>query len=333
MPKPKSDYDWLKGHLGSILEIGDICKKIKPDISNEYGSQTALKLCAFKYYIEVYTMILKNDLLRRIGCNGKAFIDVFAGTGLSKISDDGTVAAGSMPIAMNCHWKGKEKEEPFDHYYGIEIEDKYHEALSERSLTFTTPNKLTLINGDSDVVIDQIIDDIKRKKYHYLAIVDYGSLEGFSWRNMKKLLDYNHGDIMITILLNAKRLVGTINSPITEPSVKEKNLKRLNDIFSSDVIQNSYDANGELDPEMVLKNYYKLIKKHRSNTVEIRIKSDKGYTNMLLYATKETGGGTGYIGAVKDLQKRLDKIDGNLVESVLNELKRGQKSLTDWFKP
>jgi len=135
---------------------------------------------------------------------------------------------------------------------------------------------------------------------------------------------------MITVLLNAKRLVGTINSPNTEPSVKEKNMKRLNDIFSSDVIKNSYDSRGELDWEMVLKNYYELIKKYRENTVEMRIKSDTGYSNMILYATRQTGGGTSYIKAVEGLKKRLDNIDGNTVEAALNQLRRGQGDITKW---
>ena len=325
----KSDHGWLESHLDPVLKLGDVCKKYHPDVYNDYGNHTALKLCALKYYIDVYTNILKPDLLRKIGCRGKAFIDVFAGAGLSKVTDDKKFVAGSMPIAMNFHWRKKNgtEEEPFDHYYGIEIKEKFHKALCERSLCFKTPDKFTIILGDADEKIDLIVKDIVKNKYHYLAFVDYEGLSGLSWASLKKLLGYNKGDVMVTVLRNMTREVGVVNSSNVSEERKRDTLERLVSLYSEDVINNSYDSLGNLNSDLLLNNYYELIKEYRENIVEMRIKGDTGYEYMLLYATKETSGGAPYVGAMETLKERLDRIDGNTVESVINVLRRGQSTL------
>jgi len=300
-------------HLEEITSLGDECSKCFPDIFNDFGDHTPLKLCALKYYTEIYTMILKPDLLRKLGFNGKAFIDVFAGAGVSKITKDNIKVAGSFPIALNYHYK----DQPFDHYYGIEIDHAKCEALTQRSRRYANEADLTLINGDSNEEIFKIMDEIDEKKYHYLAFVDYESLKGLSWKGMKRILDSN-GDLLIT-LINPHRTAG----------LAKKNTSAFNtmcNLYSEEVVHKS-TINDSIVPNVLYDEYFNLLRVYRKNLLDIKITGSRGYNYTLLFATRETNSGSKYVRSMESLKSRIEEIDGLWVDSALSILKRGQQTL------
>lgn len=253
-------------------------------------------------------------------------MDVFAGAGLSNVSStDRQLIAGSFPIAMNCHYQSKRNpsnSEPFDHYYGIELDEKYHKAVSERCMKYAPLDKMTILHGNSDVLLDDVIADMRSKQYHYLAFIDYGTIKGLSWNSMEKLLDYGKGDLFITIL-NPYRTVGTANSGTKWAKSAYENLCNL---YSEQCVTDA-TIDGRIYAELLIDNYYNIVKKKREHIFEINIKSDMGYSYKLLFATKKTSGDSPYTNAVATLMSRLDKITGHDVERVLDQLKRGQSTL------
>jgi len=307
-----SDFDWVYKHLEELLDYGDECCTHYSETFNDYGLHTPLKLCVLMDYVDIYTKILKPRVLSTLKCEGKVFLDVFAGAGVTQIVENHKVA-GSLPIAIRyC------KRSPFDHYYGIELNEEFHKALEKRVDYLGVKDKSTIIKGDSDEKLHEIIEEIKEKKHHYLAFVDYEDLKGLSWDSLKELLDYKKGDLIIT-LINSYRPAGRANS------FSEGDRRTLEKLYSKEVVGAS-TIDGDIDHDLLMDNYYKLIRKHRAHTVEIKI-NDKGCRYRLLYATRNTSGDSPYVNSVKAIKERVEKIDGDTVNAAVNQLRRGQQRL------
>src|SRR5438093_932107 len=73
MPQAKSDLEWLKGHLNTLVDVGSRVRVIDPDIFNEFGSWTALKLIGVKYWQSVYSTIIP-EYLRELGRDSMALL-------------------------------------------------------------------------------------------------------------------------------------------------------------------------------------------------------------------------------------------------------------------
>lgn len=309
MPSEK-DVEWLKRHLSQLMDDGLECEGACHGIGNSFGYHTPIKLCVMKNYVDIYTRILDKDRLKRLGFNGCAYFDVFAGSGINYIGDNKTAIIGSMPIAAKYSFR----ERKFNHYYGIELDPDYCRALKERMSRYASPDQVTIYEGRAEEKIGEVIDDIEKKRYHYMAFVDYEDVKGLSWDSLERLLK-KKGDVWITVLHNVSRTIGR-----SEWSKADR--ETLERTFSKEVIESSSNF------EELQDNYIQKIRRSgKAHANDIRISSGDGYSYQLIFATRETQGGSGYTTGVDNLKQRAEALSGIYVKQTMEILKNVQKTL------
>ncbi|MGI0059505.1 MAG: three-Cys-motif partner protein TcmP, partial [Nitrosotalea sp.] len=204
----KTDYDWMKEKLQILLDIGKRVPHEEP--TNEYGSYTAMKLISVNYYSSVFSGIARHPNRKSQGFDGAVFIDLFAGTGLVKLSDANYYVGGSTLCAL-LNDKG------FDYCVAVEKNKEKAKALENR-LSLIAPTKpFTVINDDCNDCIDVVIDIIKKKynKPIVLAFVDPEGME-IRWNTLEKLSnEFPSCDFMINVSSSGSlRVAGKLNKGI-----------------------------------------------------------------------------------------------------------------------
>ncbi|UCF07612.1 MAG: hypothetical protein JSW28_08185, partial [Thermoplasmata archaeon] len=116
--------------------------------------------------------------------------------------------------------------------------------------------------------------------------------------------------------------VGSEKSPSPE-----KADQRVKDFIKGDNWRN-------LSDEENLRQYIQDIKEFRSITIPIKIqrKKPKGYYYHLLYATKETEGGSPWIPGIEDLKNKIEKLSGEDVGMILPVITGEQETITKWLR-
>ena len=308
------DYQWVKRHVTELRDLGSICRKQFPEMTNEFGPWTALKLSALKNYIGIYTKNLGDKRLRRLGFSGRAYLDVFAGTGVNLIGDSKTPLAGSSPIATRFHYE----KWPFDRFYALELEEDYCEALQARMAALVDPKKVSVMSGPADDRLKEVLDDLDDRKLHYLAFVDYEGVKGFSWNSLQKLLE-RKGDIWMTLICpGMARVLGRART-------SEGDFSTLETMFGRDTVHKSWE-----DFSLLEKGFLEKISKYKPIVREIKVRSGHGYFYQLVFATRETQGGSGYVDGVERLKKRIESVSGQFVEWTL-EVLEGKRCDLDQF--
>jgi len=310
MPQSMDDYQWVKKHVGQLMALGAECRQCQPTVANTFGPWTALKLCALKNYVDIYTRILNDSRVRRLHYDGLAYLDVFAGSGVNLIGEHMTPLAGSSPIATRFHYKSQ----PFDRFYALEINPDYCSALQERLTKFVPQNAFKIIPGDADKNIGKAIEDLEKRKLHYLAFVDYEGMKGFSWESLEKLLQHD-GDLWITFICPGfARVQGRARWSDADSVTLEKAL-------SPEVVRKSNDVWELAD------NFVARIKEYRPKVVEMDVRSGDGYYYRLIYATRQTWGGSAYVSSVEALKKRVESVSGKFVQLVVDVLENRRRDM------
>ena len=124
MPSKKSDFEWLKDHLSDLVALGEMSSSQHPGTQNEYGLHSGLKLAGLKHAIEVFT---PNASMYSSGghrFSGSVYIDLFAGSGITRISQRDLLAGSSL---IACRTR-----KPFDKAILVEKNSKRATALRDR---------------------------------------------------------------------------------------------------------------------------------------------------------------------------------------------------------
>ena len=95
----------------------------------------------------------------------RAFIDLYAGAGYSKLRTNGKIVKGSPLLALSV-------KDPFDQYIFCEEVSSNFEALSTRVARDYPSQNVKLIEGDCNEKIDAIIDSLPRRDSVGLCFVD-----------------------------------------------------------------------------------------------------------------------------------------------------------------
>ncbi len=292
------------------MELGAECRRIMPETVNVFGPWTALKLCAIKNYVDIYTKVLNDGRVKRLGFDGLAYLDIFSGSGVNLIGDSSTPLAGSSPIAARFHFRAQ----PFDRYYALEINQNFCEAISERMARLAPADRIKVYCGDADSTISDAVTDLEKNNFHYLAFVDYEGMKGLSWTNLEMLLRHR-GDIWITFICPGfARVQG-------RAEWSEADRLTLERALSPEVVSKSKDIWDLTD------NFVKKIKGYRPNVVEMDVRSGDGYYYRLIYATRETYRGSSYVSSVEALKKRVESVSGNFVQLVVDVLENRRRDL------
>jgi len=305
----------MKERLQILLDIG---KKVPhEDPTNDYGSYTAMKLISVNYYSAVFSGVARHPNRRLEGFDGAVYLDLFAGTGLVKLSDTNDYVGGSTLCALS-NSKG------FDFCVSVEKNKERASALENRLSAIAPSEQFRVINDDCNECIDRAISIIKEKyqKPIVLAFVDPEGME-IRWSTLKKLSDaFFSCDFMINVSSSGSlRVAGKLKKGMTE--VEET----FSDYWGEDAEAVLREFAEGKAPETKYGEKIGTLGKPIGDTIPIRDNGDNIMYYLLGY-TRMTTGGSQYASAFKTLNDRFRNMDRNTVINILDHINgRGTRPL------
>lgn len=299
-----SAFDSLKNHLSKQIPWAFDARRFRPDIFNEFGAWTGIKLFCLHFYIYVYSTIIR-DWLPALGKEAMVYVDILAGSGLNKIRPIGEFLPGSTILAARVPTK------PFDFILALENDGNRSSALRLRLADILPSDRFKVISYNADLSQNAILRELQERRAHYLAFVDYEAVSGFSWKGLERLLEMG-GDILITLLPGIVRQLGRR---------LEADIRSVSMIIGEDL---ATTVNSE---DELVRGYSKKIRRHRKNVLEIPIRSETGYHYHLIFAARETRGKTPWWKAVKQLRKKVLRLTDRDVIRVFDQIRGGQQTI------
>jgi len=293
------------------MDWGKKAATVWPEIRNDFGPWTCLKLIALKYHTSLYTTIM-NKRLEAIGFDSIVYVDVLAGSGLNRIRETGSLIAGSSVIAAEA------PKRKFDFLLAIENKTDYARALEKRLREFRDPGTFKVVPYDAEMHADTIEKHLQMFNAHYVAFVDYEGMYGFPWRNMEVLLRHR-GDLFITFIPNVGR-VWDRDWDADRQAVAQ--------LFGEDIAHRAQTRDD------LYRLYLEKIRRYRRYTLDIRIRSGMSYHYMLIFAAGQTSP-PAWFDALFDLKNKVEELDGDDVKGALDRLEKRQGTLRPeprrWF--
>ena len=309
-------YDRVEGlteHSQEIAGAGD-------NVANEFDSWSALKLILHSAAVNMYTKVIsehKNDFF---------YIDALAGAGASKY-DENQYFIGSALLAA------KAASEPFTKMYFVEGKKEYKEALESRldyvfsnpHIDVQEPQDYEVIHGDANEEIPKIVDEIwdiatPNPSFNYYCFIDNQGLN-VSWDTVESLAPTPHGDLLINY--PSSQAIGR-NALRDEKSA-------LNEFFGVEL--NNYDI-----PEEDVREYLKELYTSRLAGLERPVQESTyvysgvgSYSYDMIYATRETEGGSEYIEVIKYVKEFIEAFDGADVDDMLDIINGDQDTMESYY--
>lgn len=315
-PKIKQE-DWIRSKLKKLLEIA---RKVQDnEIMNQYAEYTALKLISIQYYKTTFLNVVKRNEKARRYYDGAIYVDLFAGSGLVKLKGTGDIIAGSPLCALSNN------ELNFDYAICVEKDRKKSEILDKRLAKIIPKEQFKIIQGDCNIVIDDVIQTIKGK-FRNPIIFTFVDPEGMEikMKTLKKLNDsFNAQDFMINVgAQGVLRVKGKL----------DKGDKSTKDTW------NEYwgDENAEAllyeisEGKRIESKYQESILGAMGKKIgeTIPIKGIPGNIEYYILAySRETKGESKYTKSLKDLKTRIKKEDKKSVKRMLDVISGRNKTL------
>jgi three-Cys-motif partner protein len=297
-------------HLGAGLEApGEGTFLAKP--------WTLLKLTCLRYYVPVYLNILRGRFERL------AFVDLFSAAGASiyQQEDLRTVVPGSSVIAADGANHGLENALGFDELVAIDLSAENLAAL-ERNLRkwgFDRDRNLFLIQSESARLAKVVGKHLsERPRTHALVFADADALEP-PFEALRAIVKAH--DAVDLVLLHLVSGAAMANSPealsrfygcTTPVKPDRESLSRLY------VQQLEQALRPRADPG-------------RSTVVEkVRITGGSGmggYCYDLVFAWRETMGGTPFAAAIRSLRSKVESLTGDDVRHIMSTVCGSQRRL------
>ena len=319
MGRVKTDTEWLNEHLKKISDLGQEINDTHP--TTNYASHTALKIIAVRFVSDVFTNVASDPKRKIEKFDGAVYVDLFAGTGLVKLTDTGYVVAGSAPCAVTTK-KG------FRYSILVEKDKDKCKYLEERMLKIIQKDDFEVINGDSNEIIQEVIEKIKSKfkKPIILVFVDPEGME-IKFETVKALSDnFQSCDFLINVNeQGVLRVAGKAKKGIRNI------IASLEEYFnkSEQDIQHGL-TRGETAQEQYANQVNEL---GRTIGVNIKIReSSNSIAYHLLSYTRLTSGGSNYSRSpLKSLKQRIEVFTEKDVKSVLEQIHGGTRPLDDFL--
>jgi three-Cys-motif partner protein len=309
------EYSWLKPRVKKLIEIAEPVKSVLPNVFNETGPWSIIKLLALLRFVNIYSKIIKAPRQRSFFQN-MYYIDLLAGSGLCRIGSKGDIIGGSALIACTeCY-------HPFDKYFLVEKNHERAYALEARIKTRTTNFKV-FKGYDCNDCIQEIMGEIGARD-HYLAFVDCEGLD-VSWETMQSLFAKN-GDVLITF--QTQEVCRLPTKVRKRSSGWEACMKKLTSFFGDEKWKDCHE------PDDFLVCYMKKISEEttREIVLPLPVKGPKGYRYDIILATKPTRGGNPWIKPMEELQKIMGGYKPEIVKRTLDILMKRQLSLNNSFE-
>lgn len=191
----KTNEEFYHENLQSYIENGKTLSKIDPEIVNEYGNHSVLKLICIHYWIGFFCPICYRHLKEPYGYN-LAYIDTMAGTGITANRNGNNHFCGSCTGAIIS---SNTMKKPFDLIIAVESDKTRAETLYKRISSIFSPESTLVYSNPFENVsetIVQLINSPKKKIVSY-TVIDPEGFEGLTWGAIFPLLSCK-GDAMIT---------------------------------------------------------------------------------------------------------------------------------------
>ena len=302
------------------------------------GSWTAIKLIALGYYTDMYSVA--GSQMRRI------YIDLFSGSGLTKIRETGDLIPGSPIVAL------KSARKPFEKVYLSDNDPAKIRQLEEiieivrNEFDIETEEGNIHINCmDCSKAIEMIINDLEKeleqvqknrqKPFMFLAFIDP---TGFlpKWKDLIRLLNYQ-GDLIInfqTFLI--PRQIPQKTSGLMEfigPFPGSKLLKEKGPFPQGRCLQIAEELRELYKKQLgVFGRSWVVRKKTEHITVGKGEGYGGGYFYDLIFAARETSGGSKWFDSVlPGLKQKLEKETGTTMRWALDIVSGRRVTLDRWM--
>lgn len=309
----------VRRRVPTLTERADDALAIAPDVYNEYGPWSALKLIVLVATVNMYTTVISDYY------DDWFYIDALAGSGVS-IADNGNedVFLGSPILAaMHAH-------EPFTKMYFIEkhqgkasaLEDRLEWAFDEFDIS-QPEYEYEVICGDANQELNGVVQDMwglarrdGKPRFHNLLFVDN---QGFDvcWDGMKSVGDNTSGDFLINFPTPG----------LNRNTYQEESHDALTKYFGGDMWREADSA------EELIEIYCRRLSGF-DNEIQVTTNVDSGVKNYqydVIYATRKTQSGSDYVNAVKYVKEFVEEVDGGDVNQMLDILYGDQEVLQEFM--
>jgi three-Cys-motif partner protein len=191
----KTDEEFLHENLQLYIENGKTLSQIDPEIVNEYGNHSVLKLICMHYWIGFFCPICYKNLKEKYGYN-LAYIDTMAGAGVTANREGNNFFCGSCTGAII---RSNNLGKPFDFILAVESDKTRGETLVKRLSSIFSSQLFQVYSDSLENVSDEIVRFVnsqKQKTVSYI-VIDPEGFEGLTWKAIFPLLTCK-GDAMIT---------------------------------------------------------------------------------------------------------------------------------------
>jgi three-Cys-motif partner protein len=288
---------WLQGHIDSLLRVS--AGRPAPPDGFPARSWTWLKLAILNDYIPVYLRILKRIYPRLV------YVDLFGGSGLSPYRDSKTqaTAPGSSLVAASFNRFGPGSG--FHRIFSIEKEPNRARSLAGYLAVagYTPGETSTVLTGDSNVLVDEVLAELEPRGTHALIFADPEGMD-LHLQTLKEICAKHDGvDLFVTHLVTgAGRHLNDVRSP------------KLSATYGGT------EWNECRSRKDLTELYTRKLEGVRDIVFPMTIRGDfdsSGYTYDLFFAVRETPTGSEWAKAVESLKPKVESLTGTDVERVL----------------
>jgi len=136
-------------------------------------------------YLDMFSTAMKNEWKGNL-----YYVDLFAGCGKCRVRDSGEEIDGSALMSVNVRF-------PFKRYFFVDSNHEALDALKERIKGSDLFDRVSLIPGDCNEKIEEIVREIPQKGCLCLAFVDPTGLQ-IKFETIKKLTEGRRVDLIVT---------------------------------------------------------------------------------------------------------------------------------------
>lgn len=316
-----SPRERVKERVPTLTRHAEDIREIEPEVYNEFGTWSALKLIVHAATVNMYTTVISDHF------NDWFYIDALAGSGVSVYGDEDESFLGSPLLAA------KNASEPFTKIYFIEKDEENAAALEKRleagfngsDLEVTPPEcGWEVFVGDANEELQRVTSDMwkvakrdGKANFNHLTFIDNQGLN-LTWDGIRRLAPKPTGDLLINFPTSA----------VIRAAGHEDSEDAMTEYYGSEVWRS---ASGK---EELLEAYTRRLSSvEKTEQVVTNIDSGtKNYHYDMVYATRETRGGSDYINAIEYINDFVEAVDGADVEEMLQIL-RGNQMTMESFLP
>jgi len=312
--------EYIKKRIQSLTEDSQEIRDLS-NVTNDFDSWSALKLILHSAAVNMYTNVLEsNDYFEDL-----FYIDALAGSGVSTYGDENSCFLGSPVIAA------KVAQEPFKKMYLIEWDEDKARALETRmQYIFDNhadahePEEWTVIQGDANEELPKVVEDImdvRSNGFNYYCFIDNQELN-VKWDAIDALTPKPWGDLLINI---------PTATSIGRNATKKPVPSELNDFYCMDLNEANIPR-ANVRPKM--KELYGDCLKQNGRSIQRMTNVDANvgsYEYDLLYATRETSGGSGYIEVVDYVKQFIEDVHAGDIDNFLDVIHDDQSSFEQYL--